>query len=70
MLMVKKLNLWWSLNNPIFCHCGGHKSRNDEENEYLNNGLSLEQSTPFSSYQTIENMDKDIENKNVVLEII
>ena len=34
MLMVKKLNLWWSLNNPIFCHCGGHKSRSGEENEF------------------------------------
>ena len=32
--------------------------------------MNTKQNTPFSSYQTIENMDKDIENKNVVLEII
>ena len=32
--------------------------------------MNTKQNTPFSSYQTIENMDKDIENKNVELEII
>ena len=35
-----------------------------------NNGISMQRTEPFSSSQTIEKVNKDIENKNIQLEII
>ena len=35
-----------------------------------NNGISMQRTEPFSSSQTIEKVNKDIENKNIQLENI
>ena len=42
----------------------------NEKNKSSNNGISMQRTEPFSSSQTIEKVNKDIENKNIQLEII
>ena len=45
-------------------------SSSNEKNETSNNGISLQQNEPFSSPQTIENVNRDIENENIELKNI
>ena len=45
-------------------------SSSNEKNENSNNGISLQQNEPFSSPQTIENVNRDIENENIELKNI
>ena len=45
-------------------------SSSNKKNENSNNGISLPQNEPFSSPQTIEKVNKDIENENIELENI
>ena len=42
----------------------------NEKNKSSNNGISMQRTEPFSSSQTIEKVNKDIENKNIQLENI
>ena len=42
----------------------------NEKNKSSNNGISMQRTEPFSSSQTTEKVNKDIENKNIQLENI
>ena len=45
-------------------------STGNDENEKSSNGISLQQNEPYFSPQTIEKVNKDIENENIELENI
>ena len=53
----------------MFCQKGIDSSSN-EKNENSNNGIPLQQIQPFSSPQTTDQVNKDIENENIQLENI